>query len=568
MQTTELMGLPYLEVGDLVEDIADQSKQFVTGVESVMLSNDFRGLPGDQGEPGPPGLPGVNAVPADEAVAAFVAATDTGTHAALKATFGDDATATLVGDSTSATGAAVRALTAQAAVTDDAVAQQLNSQESESRASVMASARAVSGMYNVVDFGAVGDGVTDDSPAIQAALYAARGKGKVLIPPGNYGMLTLLRVPRDTHILMHGATLHRRPGCFNMMVNWLSGDSFGGYDGHGGITIEGGVLDAHGGEAGQQGNNMVTFSHAANIRVIGVTFRRCQRFHALEFNGVNGGLAQDCIFEGWFDQDATGGTKEAIQIDFAGTTPDLPLGDGTMSKDIIVDGCTMRPYGAMAPHGIFVGGHSGAVGKFYDGIRVTNNLVVNALKSAITPYQWRGAVIAGNQIQNPGGSGISMNNSTLCTVANNTISTPTGSGIYLSNSDNITMAGNVINDGAGEGITLSTSSIWCTVATNKIRGCQSYGLVFTNGANHSAAVGNHIVGAGSNTTAFGVFRVSGNTHGVSIAGNVCRKRGTGTEAAAGVSVQAGSNDTWVSGNDFLGLPVAVTGTATNSNNRI
>ena len=92
MQTTELMGLPYLEVGDHVEDIANQSKQFVTGVESVMLSNDFRGLPGDQGGPGPRGLPGINAVPADEAVAAYVAATDTSTHAALKATFGGYAT--------------------------------------------------------------------------------------------------------------------------------------------------------------------------------------------------------------------------------------------------------------------------------------------------------------------------------------------------------------------------------------------------------------------------------------------------------------------------------------------
>ena len=139
MQTTELMGLPYLEVGDHVEDIANQSKQFVTGVESVMLSNDFRGLPGDQGGPGPRGLPGINAVPADEAVAAYLTATDTATRTAADARYGDAATAALVGDENTATGAVVRALASGSTANDESVARYFADSQSLTSAALVTS---------------------------------------------------------------------------------------------------------------------------------------------------------------------------------------------------------------------------------------------------------------------------------------------------------------------------------------------------------------------------------------------------------------------------------------------
>ena len=44
------------------------------------------------------------------------------------------------------------------------------------------------GVYNVRDFGAKGDGITLDSPAINAAIDTAvkGGGGQVLLPPGVY----------------------------------------------------------------------------------------------------------------------------------------------------------------------------------------------------------------------------------------------------------------------------------------------------------------------------------------------------------------------------------------------
>lgn len=56
------------------------------------------------------------------------------------------------------------------------------------RANLQISSGAVAGAnnYNVKDYGALGNGVADDTAAIQAAVTAATNGGIVLLPPGNY----------------------------------------------------------------------------------------------------------------------------------------------------------------------------------------------------------------------------------------------------------------------------------------------------------------------------------------------------------------------------------------------
>ena len=54
---------------------------------------------------------------------------------------------------------------------------------------------------SVKDFGAVGDGVTDDTVAIQAAIdYAVSGKGKLIIPKANYRITSTLTVAQPITI--------------------------------------------------------------------------------------------------------------------------------------------------------------------------------------------------------------------------------------------------------------------------------------------------------------------------------------------------------------------------------
>lgn len=76
--------------------------------------------------------------------------------------------------------------------------------------------------FSVKDFGAVGDGVTDDTAAIQAALNAAEASGssvnvpqpwqsEVIFPSGNYLITDTLDVPRG--IVLRGTNAHTHSAC-------------------------------------------------------------------------------------------------------------------------------------------------------------------------------------------------------------------------------------------------------------------------------------------------------------------------------------------------------------------
>ena len=58
-----------------------------------------------------------------------------------------------------------------------------------------------SGVYNVLDYGAIGDGVTSDSAAIQATIDAAAlGNGSVYVPQGIYRLTTQITVKKGVYL--------------------------------------------------------------------------------------------------------------------------------------------------------------------------------------------------------------------------------------------------------------------------------------------------------------------------------------------------------------------------------
>ena len=81
-------------------------------------------------------------------------------------------------------------------------------------------------VVSVKDFGAVGDGVTDDTAAIQAAIDSAK---QVLLPAGNTFKTTAnITVPSDKHVVVDGVLLRTGSGAVNAFL--LSGNN---------ITIDG-----------------------------------------------------------------------------------------------------------------------------------------------------------------------------------------------------------------------------------------------------------------------------------------------------------------------------------------
>jgi polygalacturonase len=62
----------------------------------------------------------------------------------------------------------------------------------------------INGTVNVKDFGAVGDGVADDTAAIQAALNAVSGQGVVYFPVATFKISGTIKVKSNTTVIIHG----------------------------------------------------------------------------------------------------------------------------------------------------------------------------------------------------------------------------------------------------------------------------------------------------------------------------------------------------------------------------
>ena len=67
--------------------------------------------------------------------------------------------------------------------------------------------------FNVMDYGAIGDGAAEDSTAIQAAIDAAELVGGILVfPPGTYIIDTTLTIGAPIHIIGYGAIIKQEAG--------------------------------------------------------------------------------------------------------------------------------------------------------------------------------------------------------------------------------------------------------------------------------------------------------------------------------------------------------------------
>lgn|GEM_PF-6444456 len=76
-------------------------------------------------------------------------------------------------------------------------------------------------LYSVADFGAKGDGVSDDGPAFQAALDAADGGGRVYIPTGSYLIRQTLLLGDHTEVYGDGPSSVLRRTKDKTLVNVL-----------------------------------------------------------------------------------------------------------------------------------------------------------------------------------------------------------------------------------------------------------------------------------------------------------------------------------------------------------
>ena len=431
-------------------------------------------------------------------------------------------------------------------------------------------------VFSVEDYGAVGDGITDDAPAIAATFTAASAVGgTVLFPKGKrYGRKSTLRVPGNITIVGYGASLVRLPGSTGGTVfqNWASGDiSTTAFNGRSNITILGLTIEAEGDTITAFPANIATFVHCRNIWIRDCTFRNTSGFHAVEFNSVNGGIIDNCVFEGY---DANGqALKGSIQLDCA-ISPDGGASDGTMTTNVKVINNTFRASDQLgAPH-ISVESHSvNGSGGSYTNIIVSGNYMEGNVTYGVRPYAWRDSKVSDNIINlGVAGQGIRSEGSIDLMISNNIVKCPptSNTGILVGVLTGYTVRGVTV---VGNKVYNPTVGIYVGalsgihIADNYIYRSTGHGINLDNSGN-CMVVGNYIDGPGYTTGVANGVRLSGTGADNTVISNRVRPHGSGTEAPYAVSAASTQTNTMVFGNDFRGMPAAIEGTVATTSNRI
>lgn len=288
--------------------------------------------------------------------------------------------------------------------------------------------------------GARGDGTTDDTRAIQAALDAAgaAGGGTVVLPPGTYltgapdgtGTRVPLQVRSGVRVVIQaGATVRAQVG------EWRSHGIFESAGEHD-VVVEGaGTID---GQRGAKNNE--------NGQIFGIYLRSVQRFAVRGLRIINmpantganpGGLGGD-----------------AVVLAYAGTNPMVPCRDG------VVEGLHVENVQ-----------RSGISPICAERVTIRDNIICNIdgknpgsgmdLEPDVAGAIIRDITIQGNHVENCQ-QGIVVNGNGPCdvTVSGNTIRSTRNDAIYV-RAPGVTVAGNTVNDW-GAGGSGSTTAAWAS----------------------------------------------------------------------------------------------------------
>ena len=270
---------------------------------------------------------------------------------------------------------------------------------------------------NVKDFGAKGDGVTDDTTAIRAAFNYAGilSSAKIFFPAGTY-LTGSCSMPGNIYVDASKAVFVRPLTSKTFFQNSLGisttdGLGVNGYAGNGNIVWHGGVFQGGGQYGTSQSFQFFSFGHARNITVENAIFYdHCGNGHAIELAGVEGVRILDCSFLGFNasymegDTPATATTREAVQLECLVSSGFWFANyDYTPTRFVTVEGCRFAPNPdtGLPAHKVAVGGHAAArpssgEAHIHD-VSVVNNIFEGVSYSCVRAVGWENVVFSCNK---------------------------------------------------------------------------------------------------------------------------------------------------------------------------
>lgn len=403
-------------------------------------------------------------------------------------------------------------------------------QQSNQLLQMLLSAEDTIKVYNVKNstFGAKGDGITDDSAAVQAALSAAKeaGGGLVFFPEGTYSTTANLSVYSNTHVFGVNAKIEKAAtGAGDSVMDVVYGQSR--------VTIEGLWLD----NKKARGNIGIDLrANTSHVQIVHNKFTgmRTQAVNAnnlgIKHIQVSGNLFQEVAFgiltnsraKDIEDLRITDNTfldvyDDAIELNHPGTA--YIAGANIIIANNFITVPADRGSGSTAGFGIGIAGatnvsitgnviknaryeaihiedeakHISIVGNIINGVE--NDPAIN-LNSGIYVIDGDYITIADNSISNANDYGIHLEFATGRTATNTIISgntvTKSGTGGIKVNAEglvDIIVTDNVVTDNTGHGITVGGGTRNVKITNNISRGNTGYGL-YLNGT----GLGWHIEG--------------------------------------------------------------------------
>jgi len=359
---------------------------------------------------------------------------------------------------------------------------------------------------NVIDYGAVGDGTTDDTAAINAAIAAATGD--VYFPPLTYKISNTIDISTDNlRILAHGATLTSSLNAFpDASIEIIGVDN---------VVLDGISINRNQvvGD-GFDGGNGIYVANSTSVKVQNCFVENCE--YAITFQQSGGPFNKSCHVL----NNHTNNTRYGCSVDGSSGT--------------VVSGNAFKNWSL---HGIKIRNDASDYEKSF----VTNNLIEGPLSGSgygnqhginvETADQVRGFVIDGNTIKlnnpsttcngilaNPTTGSLAATDQSL-TITNNYIAGFSSSGIDCRVNGIITQ-NHLDADEAAGGTNVGTVGIFCnaghfTVSDNRIENVATTGIEI-DACIFASVRGNSIDSASSANQ--GIFADGANSH-VYIEGN-------------------------------------------------
>jgi parallel beta-helix repeat protein len=367
------------------------------------------------------------------------------------------------------------------------------------------------GIFNVLRYGAVADGATDDLAAFQAAAAAvlAAGGGTLLIPAGTYKVAVdmathNIQVPSNCTVYMRGATINATvyTGQATYTVFAISGATISN------VHLIGGTLNldrTSGSLSGETGMGIRITTSAAKVSITDVTIndaygdaiyiggtpapsdiliRGCRLNNARRNN-----LSITNCLRAWIlncDINNANGTAPQAGIDLE---PNLRVAPAIpdVIEDVVIAGCTIR---GNAGSGLYI--QSGAAGRIA-GLAATRRVTATNCVLTDNAYGLNMSVvdyltISNNVVKDSiTGSGISLSDGVGCAIVNNVAIGNTGYGLYAEGVADCTFNDNVLRDNAADGAYIrgrttdgDRAADDCTISGNVSRDNGGHGYELAN----------------------------------------------------------------------------------------